>query len=86
MIGFGLKIIFVQSGKNVKNTGKVREFLKKVGTLLNYFYTEMEKGLLFTYKTAVSPYTGTPAGLPQHRENREFESPFFQTGKTEGIC
>ena len=26
------------------------------------------------------------AGLPRHRENREFESPFFQTGKTQGIC
>ena len=28
-------------------------------------------------------------GLPRHRENREnreFESPFFQTGKTQGIC
>ena len=25
-------------------------------------------------------------GLPQHRENREFGSPFFQTGKTQGIC
>ena len=26
------------------------------------------------------------SGLPRHRENREFESPFFQTGKTQGIC
>ena len=26
------------------------------------------------------------AGLPRHRENREFGSPFFQTGKTQGIC
>ena len=25
-------------------------------------------------------------GLSQHRENREFGSPFFQTGKTQGIC
>ena len=25
-------------------------------------------------------------GLPRHRENRELESPFFQTGKTRGIC
>ena len=24
------------------------------------------------------------SGLPRHRENREFESPFFQTGKTQG--
>ena len=30
---------------------------------------------------------GVPlAGLPRHRENREFESPFFETGKTQGIC
>ena len=26
------------------------------------------------------------AGLPRHRENREFGSAFFQTGKTQGIC
>ena len=26
------------------------------------------------------------SGLPWHRENREFESPFFQRGKTQGIC
>ena len=25
-------------------------------------------------------------GLPRHRENREFGSSFFQTGKTQGIC
>ena len=25
-------------------------------------------------------------GLIRHRENRGFESPFFQTGKTQGIC
>ena len=25
-------------------------------------------------------------GFPRHRENREFGSPFFQTGKTQGIC
>ena len=24
-------------------------------------------------------------GLPRHRENKEFESPFVQTGKTQGI-
>ena len=28
----------------------------------------------------------TLSGLPRHRENREFGSPFFQTGKTQGIC
>ena len=26
----------------------------------------------------------TGAGLPLHKENREFKSPFFQTGKTQG--
>ena len=26
------------------------------------------------------------SGLPRHRENREFGGPFFQTGKTQGIC
>ena len=25
-------------------------------------------------------------GWPRHRENREFGSYFFQTGKTQGIC
>ena len=28
----------------------------------------------------------TLPGLPRHRETREFGSPFFQTGKTQGIC
>ena len=27
----------------------------------------------------------TILGLPQRRENRDFESPLFQTGKTQGI-
>ena len=27
----------------------------------------------------------TRTGLPRLRENREFERPFFQTGKTQGI-
>ena len=27
----------------------------------------------------------TKSGLPRHRENMEFGSPFFQTGKTQGI-
>ena len=34
-------------------------------------------------------FSKTLLGLPRHRENREnreFESPFFQTGKTQGIC
>ena len=29
--------------------------------------------------------TMVTTGLPRHRENREFESPFFQTGNTQGI-
>ena len=26
------------------------------------------------------------SGLPRHKENREFGGPFFQAGKTQGIC
>ena len=26
------------------------------------------------------------SGLPQHRKNEEFGSPFFQSRKTQGIC
>ena len=28
----------------------------------------------------------TVTGFPRHMENRELESPIFQTGKTQGIC
>ena len=28
----------------------------------------------------------TLPGLPRHKETREFGGPFFQTGKTQGIC
>ena len=35
---------------------------------------------------SIYPFKIELTGLPQHRENREFESPFFQTGKTQGIC
>ena len=31
-------------------------------------------------------FINVSSGLPRHRENREFGGPFFQTGKTQGIC
>ena len=39
----------------------------------------------FLLISRISTCDGIP-GLPRHRENREFGSPFFQTGKTQGIC
>ena len=40
---------------------------------------------LFKYVTSVVLYKYTGTGWPRHRENREFGSYFFQTGKTQGI-
>ena len=41
---------------------------------------------LFTVKIQVHENVYSWSGLPRHRENREFESPFFQTERTQGIC
>ena len=54
---------------------------------------ELKKHELATIESVTKPKaTKSPAvsvlantGWPRHRENREFDSYFFQTGKTQGI-
>ena len=41
--------------------------------------------VLFSYKLLTSSGKVLKTGWPRHRENREFGSYFFQTGKTQGI-
>ena len=42
-------------------------------------------GINPTYEFVLSCSTSAHTGWPRHRENREFGSYFFQTGKTQGI-
>ena len=55
----------------------------------NSLYTRVGFVQVQTQEMASDPsfaFVRPLTGLPRHRENREFESLFFQTGKTQGIC